>query len=39
MGRGDVRIWHLDPDGELVAAARHQRPEMTMPPLPLMQRR
>lgn len=36
---GGIRIWHLDPDGELVAAAHHQRPNLTMPPVPVMQRR
>lgn len=38
VGRGDVRVWHVDPDGELVAAARHQRLDVTTPPVPLMQR-
>jgi hypothetical protein len=39
VGRGAVRVWHVDPDGELVAAAHNKRPDPLMPPLPLMQRR
>lgn len=40
VGRGAVRIFHLDADGELVAAAQHESAEMTMTAVaPVMQRR
>lgn len=39
VGRGAVRVYHLDADGELVAAANHQTPEMMMTGTPVTQRR
>lgn len=39
LARGAIRIWHVDPEGELVAAAHNHRPESLIPPAPLMQRR
>jgi hypothetical protein len=40
VGRGAVRIYHLDADGELVAAAHHQSTEVVMAAVaPVMQRR
>jgi hypothetical protein len=39
VGRGAVRVYHLDADGELVAAATHQSPEMMMTGTPVVQRR
>lgn len=39
VGRGAVRIYHLDADGELVAAATHQGPEMIAAAAPVHQRR
>jgi hypothetical protein len=39
VGRGAVRVYHLDADGELVAAATHQSAEMLLPQATAMQRR
>lgn len=39
IGKGSVRVYHLDADGELVAAAVHQSPESTVPQVTSMQRR
>lgn len=40
VGRGLVRIYHLDADGELVAAVTHQNPaEMMTPQAAVLQRR
>lgn len=38
-GRGAIRIYHLDADGELIAAATQQNLEMTPMELPATQRR
>lgn len=39
VGRGAVRIFHVDPDGELIAAAHHQQSEEILQVAPVMQRR
>lgn len=39
VGRGAVRVFHLDADGELVAAATHTGEEMSGAPVTVMQRR
>lgn len=39
LGRGAVRIYHVDADGELIAAATNQNPDATMIVAPVTQRR
>jgi hypothetical protein len=39
LGRGAVRIYHLDADGELLAAANHEQTVQVVPAAPVMQRR
>jgi len=39
VGRGAVRIYHLDSEGELTPVALHQHPDLLMPAAPAMQRR
>jgi len=40
VGKGSVKVYHLDADGELVAAATHQdEDDAAAPPVTAMQRR
>jgi hypothetical protein len=38
-GRGSIRIYHLDADGELIAAAQHQGTDTMTMGVPVTQRR
>lgn len=38
-GRGAIRIYHLDPDGELIASAEHQVEDSVLTGMPANERR